>query len=409
MKLSKRLLMMGGGNFVTLPQNAISSPSAVDEAFEEFTDWTVGGAGVTRADNTTEFIEGTQSVKISVPASIAGTMVKTVAWDMSQFSSVSWSMYLHTNPSNLTSFGIRFSNDVGINNYMRLGLIKSDTLIQGEWTTVTFGRSYFLQTGTGSFNNPIVRLFFYVNSAAGGATEISFDNLRFHWVRQPFLMLHFDDGPSLQYTDCFLYMKPKGLRGTLNMITNNIGGVGSVTAAQAQEMNSAGWDICNHTTDHTTLTTLNEAQQEIHIGDATTTLNALGLTKASNLLAYPAGAYNADTLTAMTNLGVPIGRDNSNVIAKSLVLPWYRYFLVEYAASTSYTLAQAQTYITNIISDKTGGILVFHRVGDTDWSVANFQLLMDWLYPLAKSGILSIITLYDYYKLSQGPWRIPIP
>lgn len=401
----RRLWMMGGQQiqYITLPQYSIVTPSAVDEAFEAYTDWTAGGAGVTRANNTTQFIEGTQSVKLHVPAGVAGSMIRTVNWDMSAFGSVSFSIYLHTDPANLTSFGFRFSNDAGMSNYMRLGFVKADSLIQGEWTTITIGRSYFLQTGSGTFNSSIVRLYFYVNAAAGGDTDISFDNLRWHWVRKPFLMLHFDDGSNLQYTNCFTYMKPRKLRGSLNMITNNIGGGGSITAAQLQEMDAAGWAICNHTDDHTTLTGLSEAVQEGHIGGGITALNAIGLTKASNLLAYPAGGWDANTIIAMANLGVPVGRDNNNVTAKAMVLPWYRYYLVEYAASTSYTLATAKTYINNIISDKTGGLLVFHRVGDTDWTVVNFQALMDWIVPLVKSGSLSIITMADYYKLTAVP------
>lgn len=57
------------------------------EAFEDATDWSVVGAGVVAADESTIVQEGTNSLKITVPVSTLATLSKAVTVDLSQFAS----------------------------------------------------------------------------------------------------------------------------------------------------------------------------------------------------------------------------------------------------------------------------------------------------------------------------------
>lgn len=75
---------------------------------------------------------------------------------------------------------------------------------------------------------------------------------------------------------------------------------GYCTLPQLKEMYAYGWDMANHTMNHATLKDLKDtAAIEKEIGDAEDWLNANGFTKASNILAYPYGAYDARVLQVM--------------------------------------------------------------------------------------------------------------
>jgi len=67
---------------------------------------------------------------------------------------------------------------------------------------------------------------------------------------KPTFGVYFDDGLISEYAEGFQYMAKKGLRGTLAVITNTVGGSGRITKSQLLEMQDAGWDIVNHTHTH---------------------------------------------------------------------------------------------------------------------------------------------------------------
>ncbi|HEX9028069.1 MAG TPA: polysaccharide deacetylase family protein, partial [Anaerolineales bacterium] len=113
-----------------------------------------------------------------------------------------------------------------------------------------------------------------------------------------YAMLCFDDSQASTYTG-LTYLKDRGRVATIYTITGTIGNTGYHTAAHLLELDAAGFAIANHTHSHTNLTTLTEAQQETELSGGRTDLEALGLTRASRHVAYPNGASNADTLTAM--------------------------------------------------------------------------------------------------------------
>jgi hypothetical protein len=93
-----------------------------------------------------------------------------------------------------------------------------------------------------------------------------------------------------------------------------------------QTLYADGWDIGNHTKDHTGLPTLTEEEQEVELSACAAYLDALGLTRGSHHVAYPGytgstGGYDDNTLTAMAATGMLTGRagiytplDPSNIL-----------------------------------------------------------------------------------------------
>lgn len=100
----------------------------------------------------------------------------------------------------------------------------------------------------------------------------------------------FDDGPSTDYTDLYPLFEAQGEVGALSIITDTADAESGITYAQALEMQTSGWEITNHTKDHTNLTTLTEAQIEAELVDSQTAFHNNGI--YPTILAYPNNASN---------------------------------------------------------------------------------------------------------------------
>lgn len=188
------------------------------------------------------------------------------------------------------------------------------------------------------------------------------------------------------------------MKATVYAITDEIDTAGNLTLAQIQEMDAAGWAIGNHTKTHTVLTTLTEAQQEAELTGARDALNAWGLTRASRHIAYPNGAYNADTLTAMAATGMLTGRFVApTAYANPVISTIYEIPTISATIVTATTLATVQGWITAGLAINAWPILLFHGLADTpaagEWSTANWQALIDWL---VAQGIQTK-TIVDFY------------
>jgi peptidoglycan/xylan/chitin deacetylase (PgdA/CDA1 family) len=222
------------------------------------------------------------------------------------------------------------------------------------------------------------------------------------------LLLTFDDGYISQFDEAFSYAQQTGVRATCSIVTGNIGTAGYLSVAQLQMMDAHGWDIANHTTDHTLLTTLSEADQETHIGDAADALDGWGLTRASHHLVFPNGLRNADTYTAMAATGMLTARsieefdiilppvDNYNLFARNIIntttLETFK-GLIKTAMDNRTILS---TYMHNIVANPSIA---------NEWAIRDWRALCDYI---AMSGIPTITTS-ELYSLLSGPVVVPMP
>ena len=97
------------------------------------------------------------------------------------------------------------------------------------------------------------------------------------------------------------------MRGTGYIITNAVDNFDRVTWPQLQEIYATGWTIGNHTASPHNPNQPFLIRPGSCLAAARDALNAHGLMNV-NYVAYPYGNYNADTLTAMANLGMRSGR-----------------------------------------------------------------------------------------------------
>lgn len=230
----------------------------------------------------------------------------------------------------------------------------------------------------------------------------------------PAVLITFDDGYENNYTLAYPALSSYNINATVYMISNWIGGVDKLSAAQLQALNSTGWDIGNHTKTHPHLGELTVGQQEAELVNCKNDLDAIGLSRASSHVAYPFGDYNTDTLTAMGNVGMLTGRIYDGSAKDG--------FLMSDAIFDE--LVSIEIKYTTSLNDLTGLIdyaiclgkicvLVFHEIttgvlSANKWSVDDLTLLAAWIN---QKNLVSL-TISQLHTLRSGnleytnPWYI---
>jgi peptidoglycan/xylan/chitin deacetylase (PgdA/CDA1 family) len=418
MRTTTLIIVMGGNKKWSLPRYLWKGPATQLSSFETVTDWTAQGA-CTRVANTTQFKEGAQSMRTStVSTGGTGDNRRDVTLDISGVGRILLWVYNHN--ANIVSDlsgspGLKFYTTADNLNGYNLNLDKA-WLVNGAsgWGLYSLPRASLTNIGTPSGWN-IVRLQLRFVAVAGVVADLSFDDLRLVNEAIPATLIQFDDGSTEVYTKAFPAMRANGLRGTVYVITSKIGTAGYMTWPQIQELQAAGWTIGNHTQNHTDLTTLTEAQQETEISAGITDLAAQGIT-TGKYLAYPQGSWNTNTITAMTNLNMLVGRSVYGHINRPCTIPNFDLYHMEtdsiYAAggSNPVTLAQAQGYIDDTITKQTVMPFLFHKLDDAanfQWSQADFTSLVQYIKAKKSQRLIADLTIDDFYKLHQGPVSIP--
>ena len=105
------------------------------------------------------------------------------------------------------------------------------------------------------------------------------------------IVLTFDDGYDDNYTNLLPLLEERGMRGTVYMVTNDIGRPGYLTWDQLRDMQNRGIELGSHTANHQPLTELSGQmrQDELKLSKLLMEWNGL---KTIYAFSYPNGAYD---------------------------------------------------------------------------------------------------------------------
>lgn len=378
-------------------------PWTTRETFETIGDWTAGGTGGgALAVDSSIFTVGTGSLKITCPASGNYYGTKTVSYDLSGTQEVSFDVYV-ANITDTTGITVYLSNDSGFTNYLSIGITN---LVLG-WQRIVVNKAWWTVTGTGTFASSIIRVRVRQDCAASGIGIVYFDNLRTGGYTRPKVVLIMDDGFSTQYTLAYAYMKPLGLRATIGVISSAVGTGGYMSLTQLQELFAAGWDMVNHTVNHTNLTTFGTAQQMIDEVDPCSTYlitNGLARNGGEKLFLYPNGGYNQAAIDVLTGLNFKAARtirSQTNLMTASPPAAYLN--LVTRDLNNTKTLASAKLDIDHAIA--TGGTIIFesHKFVPspsvaTEFLDTDLTALIDYIYVRVAGGQMDMVTFPEWYK-----------
>lgn len=395
----------------TLPQNLLNGPMVLIDGFEDVALWpAITGS---RAANTTagQFVGGTQSIKATASSGGDARLRLTLAGlDLSKMGRIDLWTYLHdpTADYGAGAFKVKIMSPASMvsSNYSST----YGPLMQGRASRFHLPKSFFA-VAAGNLNWAAVRVIevFWTASAAGKTPSLSWDRLEWGPTSVPALLLSFDDGWVGVYQNAFPVMRARGIRGTCFIVTSLVGTAGYMTWAQIAELAANGWTIANHTQHHTDLSGLTEAQQETEIQAGITDLTAQGYGASAKYFAYPFGGHNANTMTAMSNLGMLYGRTTLSPISdRRCMMPFndvYRGEAVQVGNTVS--VAQAKGYIDSAITDGAVLPMFFHNLGiaGTEMTTADFAAVLD--YWSARRSQMPAITYDDFYRLQFGPVTVP--
>lgn len=194
----------------------------------------------------------------------------------------------------LSKLEIRFSSVDGMATY--LGWSLSRWKMSRGWNEVMVPIKSLTANGAESIDNTMVSIQVSV-TGTGGA--IVFDSIYVNRPSKAAVIFRFDDGWTTQYAKAFPILKSYGYVGTVGVISNYVGTTGYATVAQLLELQSYGWEIFNHTANHSDLTTIDPGLIRSEVDGCRQWMNQNGFRAASDIVAYPYGSFNQDVLNAM--------------------------------------------------------------------------------------------------------------
>jgi len=399
----KRLFpVLAGPKANYLPQNLITTAPTLIEGFENAADWTV--ANGTAAANTTEFVSGTQGLKITTnTGAVTCTATKDVNLDLSSSALNSdFRLYYFCHDISPSTQ----NNGIYITLYSTTNLARFYQVVvypvHYGWNVFHMRLTDWTQTGVDTWAQARVKIRLSVLAKAGQVSTITFDRFEAGTVAEPAVLITFDDGGASIYNTAFGIMRPLGLVGTAYLITS------TATMSDYAGVYSAGWDVASHSHNHTDFTTLTQAQIETEITTAKAVLDAAGYTKSSGHIALPygLGSADADVLAALAATSTLTCRNVTTAANSLCTLPNYEMRILPglNIGDPSISLATAKGYIDTIIARQEIKILIFHTLttgtaGSTQWTVADFTELMNYI----KSNQVQTLTASEYYALNSGP------
>lgn len=211
----------------------------------------------------------------------------------------------------------------------------------------------------------------------------------------------------------FSYMNARGIKGTLAINVNTVGTPGYMTVAELEQAYNAGWDLINHTSDHTPLTTVSEAVARQKIEECDRFMAQNGWDRGRKYFAYPTGEFYVNRSPAfIKSLGFYAARSISATILNNTYQINNLYNLwsmgVTPAVSSATVIAKLDEAIT---TGRTFGTywheLNVAEANNNQWSPVKAKAVVDALYSRMQQGLIDSCTLSEWvtglYK--QRPLR----
>jgi len=354
------------------------------DRLEDVADWSIISGS--SENDTTNFREGKQGIKVTSVTGGSGIIQKTVSLDLSQRHFSIW-VYIH-DVENLDSIWFGFSSIDGTWNHnygaSRYGTEYFDA---NGWFHVSLVRPDFGITGTPSWGN-ITRLRLQVKSKAGVQASVTFDDYRAHLDEYTGkVTLRFDDVPISHWTIGKKYMDKYGYRGVIAVVKNWVDQTGQMSLAQLKVLNDQGWDISSHGVTHTNLTslTLNEVEEQLY--ESQKYLLDNGFIKGARFFCPPGHAVNQDIVQMVKKYYPGMSRIRVYQTYNGFSFP--DPYLLSLIDTTGKTSDWVKSKIDTAIANNLHLTLLFHGITDETW----FSDIIDYF----NTKGVEVLTLSDIF------------
>jgi len=117
-----------------------------------------------------------------------------------------------------------------------------------------------------------------------------------------------DDGWDTQYTQGYAILEKYDYPGCIAVIPAAVGTEGYMTYANLADLYIDGWDMLNHTYNHEVLIGLTYEEQAKQMIEARDWLRSHRLNRGSDIVVFPGGEFDQDTLRVLSDQGFVAGR-----------------------------------------------------------------------------------------------------
>ena len=394
----------------TLPQNFnLVAPTVIDSNFKTASSWNGAGSG-TKEEDTTNFVTGAKSLKLSVTSAGASYAV---------------SKAVDLNLDDMYDFEIGIFQDPVTPMLTIMLIIATDTSYADYyWAAVPYGnlhsgyqrliipRSIFGVVGSPSWK-AIKRLKITVTASAGTTGSVSIDDVRKNSRNAAKILITMDDNYPSQI-DAVAYCNARNIPVTLYTVPDFVSEDGGrMTLAELQAIYAAGNTAGNHSKSHDDFSTLTAAEIETTLGYTRDWLIANSMPRGAYHVAYPWGYHDADVQTAMTNLGMLTGRIVTGSVSDVMWMPHYNmHRIICYPAlDSTISLATAKAVVDRCILYQ--GISVFlghifaESAGSSTWATSDFHALIDYI--VSKGPLVQCVTIDELYNGIANPRYRSLP
>jgi peptidoglycan/xylan/chitin deacetylase (PgdA/CDA1 family) len=282
--------------------------------------------------------------------------------------------------------------------------------LKNGWNWLVMNKADFINTGGEVWGNcTYLKLKVWKNASASSVT-VTYGALYTNPVLEPKIIINFDDAFPSVYTKAYSILHAAGVAGTFYINSNRVGLDGYISLAQLQEMYADGWDIANHTADHTNLTTLaTDAEIITAIQTCTDYLIAQGFTRAAYQLSYPFGGVNRHIQDVVKSIGILSARstyDGTNGILYDYQNLYDIPKIVSLDQNT--TNDTIHSHVDELVTYGGTGFFYGHIIKD-DPAGADYTVATSVLQELVNYAVLKgieIITISEWYRRLTNPCKL---
>lgn len=379
------------------------------EDFDILSEWTQGGSAASGAiaETADNVWQASKSLRFTIENSTQDKYItKQVNWDLSAVGGIVLVLYNH----------IKYGGQaLGLQVYL-----DNQTTVAGDgwyhtiareftpgWNVFYIKKTEFTVSGSPNFANPIQSVRFKIYGGTGITRDFTLDSVWTGSHGRPKIVIGFDDG----FTDHYVahqYALSKGIPMTHYLEGTAINEDGYLTGGQVAEMALAGDAICCH----------DGAQWDGSDGDSGAMMSAQkAALKAyghiANHASWPQGRYGqydaegatvakSHLMNARTRFLSCRGTGTGINLPISEIANWNGGLRAQPLNNTA-TLAQAQTYVDDLIAIGGMGAYYGHQFGAADlthWPQSDFEALCDYI--ASKADEIDAVTMPELYRSVMG-------
>lgn len=393
-------------------------PNTVVSRFQSGHGWSQSSGNGSVSDDTSEYLFGTQSLKLTTDGAAAG-LCSARKTGLTAIDLTTQNIRLWVRLSSTTAVSqilvYASSADFAGNVFASTGLTPSGNYPQlrsGEWACLVFGKEQFTTNGGGGAPawNSINSFQVSVSDNASGVVTLNVGALDV--VPRPavsYCSFTFDDGFSGVYDEARPIMDAYGYTGTVFIIADVIGNSGFMTMAQLKKLESVGWEVAAHSAtlaQHDQATGLLSSDIDGYRWNLLTQRQWLWANGFRGTgLAFPRGANNA-AMREETRKVYSYARSVNQPAGSESFPPADPYQLRAHEIYRTTTTSAINTIVDTAVAGNRWAILEFHNINDSpsvsndfQYSTANFQTVVDHI----ASTDMVVLPVCDVMAESVNP------